>query len=260
MTQTYTSRFSPHLHLVQQYAFVSANSRMKGDEIVKATLGQLSDTVRYLPSVFDSKTELLRRAHIAFEEAMETAGQEDETAAEWLGGCAFSLPNPARQAAFLKEVAELTDEQIGLVLGMNVGAVRAFLKFVDDFGWARSRVRALIVEDDIWIAHDLREILERDGHEVVGIATTKDAALALAKESNPDLLVCDVRLEDGSSGIDFVIETQAFRSLPTLFVTAFPEKVRELRPMSCTSVISKPFSEEQVRAEVANAIGDIYAA
>jgi CheY-like chemotaxis protein len=258
---TYLERFSPHMRLALQYANESASSRAAGYEIVRTALRQLDGSVSFLPGVFSPRMELLRRVHTVFETMTESGavrvepGPGDMETSELAG-----LPNPARQAVFLNTVAGLTDEQAGLVLGFKASVVRSFIDFAEELIWANSRVRALIVEDDIWIANDLHDILKQDGHEVVGIAETRAEAISLTHKTRPDLLVCDVHLKDGSNGIHFAIEVQKTALLPTLFITASPNEVSRLTPLSFAAVIPKPFSEQQVRAGVAYAIRDKAAA
>ena len=59
------------------------------------------------------------------------------------------------------------------------------------------------------VALDIESIVQELGHEVVAIADTKDTAVEAAMEHRPDLVLADIQLADGSSGIDAVKEIDA---------------------------------------------------
>ena len=81
-------------------------------------------------------------------------------------------------------------------------------------------VRVLIVEDEWLIAMDLAETLRQAGHEVVGTAVDSDEALTLAKETAPDLVLMDLRLANGSSGVEAAQRLRKETQLRCIFVSA----------------------------------------
>ena len=80
----------------------------------------------------------------------------------------------------------------------------------------------LIIEDEPIIAMDLELIVEDLGHRVVGVARAHGQAVALAAERQPELIMADIQLEDGGSGIEAVNEILAGTSKPVVFITAHP--------------------------------------
>jgi ActR/RegA family two-component response regulator len=74
----------------------------------------------------------------------------------------------------------------------------------------------LIIEDEPLIAHDLRSIVEELGHRVVGMPRTHAEALAAIQEGNPGLILADIQLADGSSGLDAVNEILVSLSISDL--------------------------------------------
>lgn len=254
MTTSLIARFAPHLNLVREYASVSANCRVVGDDVVKGVLKGLSDNILFHKGLFDARLELLRRVHLALADVIPSQSDKPVAGGSGVSELLAAYPNPTRQIVFLHHVAHLSEAEIGLVTGLEPDAVLDFIEAAEDTIWPLRRVRVLIVEDDIWIANHLRELLEEDGHEVVGIAKTQAAAMQLAEKTQPELLICDVNLEDGSSGIASAIDLQRNGRIPTIFVTAFPHMVRTLRPLSCTAIISKPFSENEIRTSVSRAL------
>jgi len=90
---------------------------------------------------------------------------------------------------------------------------------------SQTRARVLIIEDEPLIAMDLETIVRDQGHEVTGVAVTRDEAVALAMDDRPGLVLADIQLADDSSGIDAVKDILAQFNVPVIFITAFPERL-----------------------------------
>ena len=110
--------------------------------------------------------------------------------------------------------------------------------------------RILIVEDEQIIAADLRNKLERMGHEVVGMASAGDEAILMAEQVRPDLVLMDVQLEGEMSGTDAAQRIQRQTGAKIIFITAFPgvflrDPTQMTEPGIC---LGKPFSRIQLEA------------
>jgi len=115
--------------------------------------------------------------------------------------------------------------------------------------------KVMIIEDEAIIAMDLHSIVSEMGHEITGIARTRDAAVDMAAKARPDLILADIQLADNSSGIDAVTDIIGqFGELPVIFITAFPERLLTGERPEPAFLISKPYSEEQVRSAVSQAM------
>ncbi len=80
-------------------------------------------------------------------------------------------------------------------------------------------------------------------------------AVRLARLERPDLILSDIQLADGSSGIEAVNEIlQAAQAIPVVFITAFPERLLTGERPEPAFVITKPYSEEQIRSAVSQAM------
>jgi CheY-like chemotaxis protein len=104
------------------------------------------------------------------------------------------------------------------------------------------------------IAMDLESIVASLGHRVVGPARTHSEAVALAQAEQPGLVLADVRLADGSSGLEAVNEILENCATPVIFITAFPESLLTGERPEPTFLISKPFRAETVKAMVSQAL------
>jgi CheY-like chemotaxis protein len=114
--------------------------------------------------------------------------------------------------------------------------------------------RVLIIEDEPIIAMDLEAIVGDLGHSVVEIADTRDNAVSAALEHQPNLILADIQLADGSSGIDAVGEILSSFTVPVVFITAYPERLLTGKRPEPTYLITKPFTREQVAAAVSQAL------
>ncbi len=79
--------------------------------------------------------------------------------------------------------------------------------------------RILIVEDDAILAWDLENVLAQEGHRIVGRAGTFESALALAESRRPDLVIMDLKLAHGTSGLATASEIYHRFGIRSLFVS-----------------------------------------
>jgi Response regulator of citrate/malate metabolism len=80
----------------------------------------------------------------------------------------------------------------------------------------------LIIEDEPVIAMDVAEIVKSLGHRVIGIAARASQAVATAREAKPGLILADIQLEDGSSGITAVQTILTAAEVPSSSSRPFP--------------------------------------
>ncbi|HMT13325.1 MAG TPA: response regulator, partial [Aestuariivirga sp.] len=104
------------------------------------------------------------------------------------------------------------------------------------------------------IAMDLEEIVTSLGHNLVGVARTRDEAVSIVARRKPQLVLSDIQLADGSSGIDAVNDILRDQDVPVIFITAFPERLLTGMKAEPTFLITKPFSPEMVKALIAQAL------
>ncbi len=83
----------------------------------------------------------------------------------------------------------------------------------------------LIIEDEPMIALDLADLVTGLGHDVCETARTHGEAVAAFKKHKPGLVLADIQLADGSSGLEAVNEILQSFDVPVIFITAYPERL-----------------------------------
>ena len=89
---------------------------------------------------------------------------------------------------------------------------------------------------------------------MVGTAATRDEAVAEARAQTPGLILADINLGEGGSGIDAVSEILRSFDIPVIFITAYPERLLTGERPEPTYLITKPFLPETVQATIGQAL------
>ncbi len=119
---------------------------------------------------------------------------------------------------------------------------------------AQIRTDVLIIEDEPLIALDIRALVEQLGHEATTIARTHEEAVRAAIDRRPGLILSDIQLADGSSGLDAVNEILGSQEVPVIFITAFPELFLTGQAPEPAFLITKPFTQDSVKAVISQAL------
>ena len=112
--------------------------------------------------------------------------------------------------------------------------------------------RVLIVEDDPHVAEGLAMLLQHSGNTIT-VAHSTEAAMDHCEDHEPDLLICDLRMERLTSGIELATDLRRrWSSLPVLLITADTGSTREVEQWANASVLRKPIEAEDLYQEIAN--------
>ena len=91
-------------------------------------------------------------------------------------------------------------------------------------------------------------------HAVVGVASNSARALQLAARERPDLVLCDVQLDDGATGVAAAAKILEAHSVPVVFVTAYPENLLTGERIEPAFLVTKPFEPEVLQIAIAQAL------
>jgi len=165
-----------------------------------------------------------------------------------------ALAPKARQAFLLVCVEEFAPHDAALVLNIDACELQGL---IDEAGREIARQMAtdvIIIEDEPLIALDLERIVSELGHRVAKIVRTEGQAIEAVKHLRPGLVLADIHLADGSSGLDAVNKILNTLSVPVIFVTAYPQLLLTGARPEPTFLITKPFHPENVKSVISHAL------
>jgi len=165
-----------------------------------------------------------------------------------------SLTALARQAFLLLSLEGFSEDEVAHILDTDVTHVRELADTAGRELAAEIATDVLIIEDETFIAMDLESLVKNLGHNVIGVARTHTDAIALAKSKRPGLILADIQLADGSSGLDAVNELLKSFEVPVVFITAYPERFLTGERPEPAFLISKPFQPAMVSAVASQAL------
>ena len=246
-------RIAKHLPQLRRFARLMTGSQKMGD----AAVARLLQAVVADPTLFPDlppRIGLYQCFLSTFTQRLvdETAqiGAMGETAARSLA----ALSPQARQAFLLVSVEDFGHREAAQILEVSEAKVQALLNEASAEIGRQIATDVLIIEDEPLIAIDLQRVLEDLGHRVVAIARTRNDALKTSTLHKPGLVLADIRLADGSSGLDAVNDILSSFNVPVVFVTAYPEKLMTGERPEPTFLITKPFRDDAVKAIVSQVL------
>ena len=253
---TLSMRIAPHLPYLRRFSRATTGSQTSGDAYVAATLEALIADVSIFPEASSDRIALYKLFSSLFtSSAVRIPNPQPHFV--WEQRAAHNLSNLApkpRQAFLLVAVEGFTNAQAAEILSASDGE---FTQLLDQASREISRQVAtdiLIIEDEPLIAMDIEQLVESLGHRVVGIARTHKEAVTLYGKTQPKMILADIQLADGSSGIDAVNDILSTEALPVIFITAFPERLLTGERPEPTFLVTKPFNPDMVKALISQAL------
>ncbi|MEG3179477.1 response regulator [Sphingomonas sp. LT1P40] len=251
-------QLAPHLPFLRRYGRALTGSQTEGDRYVRATLEAIVAAPEEFPRDVDPRLGLYRTFQAIWgsthlDDRVEDIDPLSDNEAIARARLARLAPR-SRQALLLTAMEGFTSEDAAYLLEESADSVDSLV--TDALGEidSQTRARVMIIEDEPLIAMDLETIVRDQGHEVTGVAVTRDEAVALAMEDRPGLVLADIQLADDSSGIDAVKDILAQFNVPVIFITAFPERLLTGERPEPTFLITKPFQRSTVKAAISQAL------
>jgi len=253
---TLSTRIAPHLPYLRRFSRATTGSQASGDAYVAATLEALIGDTSIFPEASNDRIALYKLFSTLFS-ATNIEIPPAASALAWEKTAATNLaalsPLP-RQAFLLVAVEGFSHGEAAEILGVSPAEFESLL---DEASVEISRQVAtdiLIIEDEPLIAMDIEQLVESLGHNVVGIARTHREAVAQFAKTQPKMVLADIQLADGSSGIDAVNDILTSHSVPVIFITAFPERLLTGERPEPTFLVTKPFNPDMVKALISQAL------
>lgn len=252
-----TQTLAPHLPYLRRYARALTGSQASGDAYVRAALSALLAGDQNLVEGVSPRVGLYRLFHAIWSTAsgkLEDATRDKNSTPATPEARLRGLDAEKRAALLLTAVEAFSLEETAFIIDKSTDEVERAILDAQRTIDRQLASRVLIIEDEPIIALDLENLVTELGHKVVATAATRDEAVAKAHSERPGLVLADINLGEGGSGIDAVTEILASFDIPVIFITAYPEKLLTGERPEPTYLIAKPFLPETVQATVGQAL------
>lgn len=246
-------KLGPHLPYLRRFSRALTGNQSSGDTYVRTCLEAIASGQVNIDDKVKPKTSLYQIFLSIWASSGALLG--DEGLSEGITGERVAKLTPrSKQAFLLKALEGFPNSEIAIIMKVSETDVSELIKSADEEIAQELRTNVLIIEDEPIIAADIEGLVEELGHSVDGIAAIMDTAIESAKKKTPGLILADVQLADGSSGIDAVAEILKHVDVPVIFITAFPERLLTGDKPEPAYLISKPFEPSNVKAAISQAL------
>jgi DNA-binding response OmpR family regulator len=115
-----------------------------------------------------------------------------------------------------------------------------------------SKPRALIVEDEVLIAEELKARLSLLGFSVIAAVDSGEEGIAIATRERPDLVLMDIRLKGEKDGVQATKEIHQQVDVPIVYLTAYSDRlsVDRARGTEYDGFVLKPFRAGELQSTI----------
>ncbi|WP_417684002.1 response regulator [Roseibium sp.] len=257
MPGSLSQEIAPHLPYLRRYARALAGSQKSGDAYVRACLQTLVADSSAFDMSNGAKIGLYHLFHVLWNATMIAAPAQDgsvsifeKTAQQRLS----SMTPESRQTLLLSTLEGFKAAEVAHIIGKTEDDVSRLISEAINEIDRQTATQVLIIEDEPLISMDLADIVTSLGHRVTTVARTAAEAVVAARNEKPGLVLADIQLADGSSGIDAVKDILSDFDVPVIFITSFPERLLTGERPEPTFLITKPFDPNTVKAGISQAL------
>jgi DNA-directed RNA polymerase specialized sigma24 family protein len=247
---------APHLPYLRRFARALTGNQRIGDIYVQAALEAIVDEPRRVDIGGDLRVQLYRLL-LEVWRSMPIDAQIDPSISQPEKGALRNLQGvtPRSRIAFLLRSLEgLTNQDVASVLGCSAADAASLVETAGEEIADQIKTDVLVIEDEPLIALDLQSLVEELGHTVVNVARTHSEAVGSIAKLTPGLILADIQLADGSSGLEAVNEILGTLEVPVIFITAYPERFLTGSRPEPAFLITKPFLADTVKAVISQAL------
>lgn len=247
---------APHLPYLRRFARALSGTQASGDAYVVEML----ETLVVDPSSFPRDVEARIGLYRMFLKLWSSVDVNTQPASDSQIGRSSAernlealTPRP-RQAFLLRTVEGFSINEVAEIMDIPPAEAMQLVQLAGREIADQVATEVLIIEDEPIIALDIETMVEELGHTVTGVARTHREAIASVAKKRPGLVLADIQLADGSSGLDAVNEILEAIDVPVIFITAYPERLLTGDRPEPAFLITKPFQPEAVKAAISQAL------
>ncbi|WP_370212431.1 response regulator [Roseovarius sp.] len=252
-----TASVAQELPFLRRYARALTGNQQSGDHYAAATLEAILedlDTLRRASSVRAGLFGAFHQIWVTSGTPVEELDADNTPEATAQRRLSALTPN-TREALLLHSIEGFSGQEVAEIVNVGKDEANELISIARGEMINAMKGRIMVIEEEAIIAMDISAIVEEMGHDVTGIARTRDQAVELARKDMPDMILADIQLADKSSGIDAVSHILSeMGEIPVVFITAFPERLLTGERPEPAFLITKPYTEEQVQSAVSQAM------
>ncbi|MDF8333542.1 response regulator [Novosphingobium cyanobacteriorum] len=256
------AKVATNLPYLRRYARALTGSQSTGDAFVRATLEAALADEDLRARIGRGRVDLYHVFNSVWSSAWVDDG--DRSGTELVGAEAgheaaaqerLSHITPLnRQALLLTTLEDFSIDEAAIIMDREPDDVEALVQEAIEEIDRESATNVLIIEDEPLISMQLEDLVRSLGHDVCGMAATRTQAREIVASQTPGLVLADIQLADGSSGLDAVDDILKITDVPVIFITAYPERLLTGDRPEPTYLITKPFQEATVRTAISQAL------
>jgi DNA-directed RNA polymerase specialized sigma24 family protein len=246
-----------HLPFLRRYARALTGSQSTGDAFVQATLEAALADEELANSLKGGRVPLYAAFNKVWSSAYLEVGADTSGRGAHESAAQDQLRKITpinRQALLLTTVEDFSPSEAAAIMGVGEDDVKRMVAEAVEEIERETTTSVLIIEDEPLISMQLEDLVRSLGHDICGTAATRAQVQEVVAEKTPGLVLADIQLADGSSGLDAVDDILAIDSVPVIFITAYPERLLTGDRTEPTYLITKPFHEDTVRAAISQAL------
>lgn len=254
------TRFVTCLPDLRRYARLLTGQQAIGDILVISSLQWIANDPPPMTSSHDDRVQLYRvltrlwRSPVGGHLAGLMPGGANGNEVDDVDYRLAAMVSVERAAFLLVSVESFSHSEGAKILDATPGEFATMLETAHAAISRHLATDVLIIEDELLIAFELENLMTKLGHRVTSVVRTHRMAVKKARIQRPWLILADVHLADGSSGIDAVNEIIEEIDVPVVFITAYPERLLTGLCPEPTFLVTKPFRTEEVQAVVGQAL------
>lgn len=246
-----------NLPYLRRYARALTGSQQTGDAFVRATLEAALADEGLKATLAHGRVPLYKAFNKVWSSAYLEVADNDGGESEHESAAQDRLRTITplnRQALLLTTLEDFSVSEAAEIMEMDPRDVESMVQDAVEEIDRESTTSVLIIEDEPLISMQLEDLVRSLGHEICGTAATRTQAQEVVAERTPGLVLADIQLADGSSGLDAVDDILAIDTVPVIFITAYPERLLTGDRPEPTYLVTKPFQESTVRAAISQAL------
>ena len=246
-----------NLPYLRRFARALTGSQASGDAYAVATLEAIAEDDRAMDARLEPRLALYQvflKIWGSVTINQRGGGTPDNPTTQAADRNLEALTPLPRVVFLLRALEGFSSTEIAQVLDRTHAEIQELIDVAGREIASQLRTEVLIIEDEPIIAMDLEAMVIELGHSVLRIARTHKEAVATIADVKPGLVLADIQLADGSSGLDAVNEILTVQDVPVVFITAYPERLLTGDRPEPTFLITKPFRSDTVKAIVSQAL------